>query len=258
MHGGPPQGFSVERKPGGFAKTTKTLKPGDRNFKAPDAGGRPDGGPHCGHARIGLFGGSFDPIHEGHVAIAAAAKRQFGLSRVLFMVARLSPFKSGSHASAADRLAMARLACAGDESLEVSDLEILREGPSFTIDTVEQLRARAPGEELHLIVGADSLLQFPRWRRAVELLHSTPVLVAPRGGVGIDILQKLDLQQFQREAGREFEWIEMPEHPASSTDLRAALAAGERSLPGLPRGVENYILQKELYKNGARPAGGLN
>src|SRR5262245_27543642 len=112
--------------------------------------------------RIGFFGGSFDPIHRGHLAVARAARDARGLDRVLLMVAARSPLKGESGAPAADRLAMARIACEGEERLEACDIELRRGGASYTVDTMRELRAEHPGAKLFLVLGSDSLLLFPR------------------------------------------------------------------------------------------------
>lgn len=133
--------------------------------------------------RIGLYGGSFNPIHLGHLLVAQAAREELGLSRVHFIPAAQSPFKPGQLlAPAAERLRLLRLALAGQTESEVDDQEIRRGGISYTIDTVRDYVSRFPGAQLACLIGADHVGQLPRWRDAVELARLTEFVVIPRPG----------------------------------------------------------------------------
>jgi len=206
--------------------------------------------------RLGLFGGSFDPIHFGHLAVARAARDELRLDRLLLMVAQVSPLKRRTSASGPDRLEMVRLALAepGADSarLEASELELRRPGPSFTIDTVSELRRAEPGAELVLVLGSDSLRELPRWRQARELLTSTTPIVAPREGVGREALGPLRDALGSELADRVAAgWLSMPEVPVSSTEVRRRLGVGE-SLAGLvPPAVISYISSHRLYRESA-------
>lgn len=206
--------------------------------------------PNAAAPSLGLFGGSFDPFHEGHLAIARAARDELSLDRVVLMVARMSPLKEQTGAPAADRLAMARLAAEGEAKIVVNDLELSRPGPSFTIDTVSELRAASPNTNIFLIVGSDSLAMFPKWREVRKLVTLADLVVAPRGGVGMEVLQNPEFLQIMD--GRKATWLRMAMHPASSTEIRERLASGAGGR-WLRPSVEQYILQKKLYqKPGAR------
>ena len=133
--------------------------------------------------KIGLFGGSFDPVHFGHLLVAQAAREELGLARVFFILAAQSPFKPGSQpAPATERLRLLRLALASDAAAEIDDQEIRRGGVSYTIDTVRQYRKNFPGAELFYLVGADQLAQLPNWREAPELARLVEFVVIPRPG----------------------------------------------------------------------------
>ncbi|HEY3854812.1 MAG TPA: nicotinate-nucleotide adenylyltransferase [Verrucomicrobiae bacterium] len=133
--------------------------------------------------KLGLFGGSFDPIHLGHLLVACAAREEAALDRIFFIPAAQSPFKaSATSASAEERLRLVRLALAGDASAEVDDSEVRRGGISFSIDTVRDYQKRFPGAELFYLIGADQTAQLHLWREANELARLAQFLVIPRPG----------------------------------------------------------------------------
>ncbi len=133
--------------------------------------------------KLGLFGGTFDPVHLGHLLVAQAACEEFGLDRLSFIPAAQSPFKPGSEpASAKARLQMLRLALAGQPRYEVDSQELTRGGVSYTIDTVRDYRRRCPDAQLFWLIGADHVAKLPLWRDAEELAASLEFLVIPRPG----------------------------------------------------------------------------
>jgi nicotinate-nucleotide adenylyltransferase len=132
---------------------------------------------------VGLFGGSFDPVHLGHLVVAQTAQEQLELDRVIFIPAAQSPFKPGqAPASAPDRLRLLRLALAGRVAWEVDDREIRRGGISYTIDTIREMAARFPGARLYYLIGADLASQLPKWRDAGELAARFEFIILPRPG----------------------------------------------------------------------------
>ncbi len=133
--------------------------------------------------RIGLFGGSFDPVHLGHLLVAQAAREELGLSRLCFIPAAQSPFKPESQpAPAQERLRLLRLALVGKSWCEIDEQELQRGGVSYTIDTVETFVRRYPGSELFYLIGADHVPQLPAWRRSHDLAVLAQFLVLPRPG----------------------------------------------------------------------------
>jgi nicotinate-nucleotide adenylyltransferase len=133
--------------------------------------------------RIGLFGGSFNPVHLGHLLVAQAAREELALARLFFIPAAQSPFKPGlAPAPAAMRLQLLRLALAGQTECELDDQEIRRGGISFTIDTVRDYARRFPGAELFCLIGADHVGQLPHWREADALARMVEFVVIPRPG----------------------------------------------------------------------------
>lgn len=195
-------------------------------------------------ARIGLLGGSFDPIHYGHLAIAEEARLALQLERVVFIPAAQQPFKQGQHAaSAEDRLAMARLACADNPAFEVSAIELERPGPSYTAVTLAALRERTHAE-LFLILGADSLADLPRWYHAQRVVELAQIVAVGRPGAPAEIEP---ITQALPGLASRLIWLNGPQLSISSTQLRERAAAG-RSLRYLaPDPVVDFILTHRPY-----------
>ncbi|MGQ0614655.1 MAG: nicotinate (nicotinamide) nucleotide adenylyltransferase [Planctomycetaceae bacterium] len=198
--------------------------------------------------RLGIFGGSFDPIHRGHLALLEAARKARTLERVFVVPAGRPPHKrDGSCAPFEDRLAMVRLALAGRTGVEPLDWEGLREGPSYTIDTVEELARREGGAGLELLVGADMLADLPRWHRAAELASLVTVVAFARPGTPLE----RSLAAFRAAfPGREPVLVPAPLLDISATEIRRRLGAGEAVRELLPPGVEAYARSKGLYGTG--------
>lgn len=198
-------------------------------------------------ARIGILGGTFDPIHIGHIELAEAVCRRLGLDKVIFIPACLPPHKLGQHyASAKDRLAMTELAVAGRARLEVSDMEIRRSGISYTIDTVRELRVLYPEEELYFIIGADSVAQLYTWHYIQEMLYMVVFVGAGRPGYA-GVMDEVR-RTLGEEAVERILLLDTPEIDVSSTEIRRRIASAE-SLEGLvPPAVEKYIYEHGLYR----------
>lgn len=189
--------------------------------------------------RLAIFGGTFDPIHNAHLAIARAAADSFRLDRVLLVPASHPPHKAGgAHAPYEDRVRMAELACAGEARFEVSRIE---EGArrSYSIDTIEKVRARiAPGDELFFIIGADAFAELQTWFRWRDVAAAVHFLVISRPG-----------HVYSPPAGVAMSRLDTVELRISSSEIRACLAAG-RKPSGVPDPVLSYIYEHGLY--GAR------
>lgn len=174
--------------------------------------------------RIGVLGGSFDPPHEGHLALARAAARQLGLDRVLLVPAWAPPHKPGGPTIPADRrLAMVRAAVQGDPLIGVSTIELDRQGTSYTAETLEQLAADHPGADLWFIMGADQLEGFAGWERPERIVELARLAVAWRPGAGDPAMDEL---AGPVAAGR-IDVVDMPEVAISSTEVRERLARGD-------------------------------
>ncbi|MGB7343110.1 MAG: nicotinate-nucleotide adenylyltransferase [Pirellulaceae bacterium] len=200
--------------------------------------------------RIGFFGGSFDPIHYGHLWIAEMAIEQLKLDEIRWIPAAQSPLKpSGPIASGEDRLQMVRLATAGATGHVVDDREIRRGEVSYTIDTVNDLLAESPDAEIVMVIGSDSLASMRQWHQPEELLQKAIPAVVQRGGeadIDFTVLRGLvDDDRIKRFA--EFV-IAMPEIELSSSELRERIASGKSIRFRMPRSVEAMIAAGGLYK----------
>ena len=197
--------------------------------------------------RWGLLGGSFDPIHAGHIHAAETALRIRGLAKVLLIPAASPPHKQdGCQASFDQRVAMAQLAVAGHPGLEVASLEGERSGPSYTVDTVEVILERHPGVELDLLVGADMLADLPGWHRAADLVELVTVVAFERPGEELDDA----VARFAAEFGRDgLVLVALDPVDTSATELRRALASGADLGPELSPEVHRYIRVKRLYES---------
>jgi nicotinate-nucleotide adenylyltransferase len=187
--------------------------------------------------RVGVFGGTFDPVHAGHVVVATETRAQLGLDRVLLVVAGDPWQKRGRVvASAADRLALAGVAVDGVDGVEASAIEIERNAPSVTADTLEALIA--PGRELFLVLGADAVANMGTWRRLDETRDLATVVVVERAG---------DVHSEPPGGGWRVERVSIPRLDISSTDLRDRLRDG-RPIDGLvPTKVVREIHRRGLY-----------
>jgi nicotinate-nucleotide adenylyltransferase len=196
----------------------------------------------------GLFGGSFDPVHAGHLHAAREARAAFGLERVLFAPAARPPHKPGVRlADGAHRVAMLELALSAEPAFEVWAGELDREGPSWTVDTVREL-ARENGEPPHLILGDDNLAGLPAWRDVEELLALARPIVVRRELEDDSVLETVAASLSPAAAERlRAGVLACPALEASATELRALLERGESAGDLLPPGVEAYAREHGLY-----------
>jgi nicotinate-nucleotide adenylyltransferase len=198
--------------------------------------------------RIGWLGGSFDPVHEGHLHIARAALEELELDRVLLVPAHQPPHKRDrTLAPGADRLALLEIACASDPRLQPHDIELRRGGLSYSYDTAEQLLRDLPaGSELFLIVGADMLADLPHWHRGAELARLVNVCPVERPGHDGDPPGLAEALGADTLAAIRERTLRPTPHPASSTAIREALGRGE-SPDWLLAGVGREIRRRGLY-----------
>jgi len=215
--------------------------------------------------KLGILGGTFNPIHYGHLAAAEEIRKRLTLDRVLFIPSFLPPHKQEEGVpSAEQRFAMVRLAIAGNPVFVPSDVEIKRGGRSFTIDTIESLRASYPDAELFFITGLDSFLDIQTWHGWERLLSLCCFVVLSRPGYRFIDLQKVGflkqesltldrldqgmLMHAEVRSGRFFICLEMiPLHDISSTDIRKRVSRRESIKYLLPEPVETYIIENKLY-----------
>lgn len=195
---------------------------------------------------LGIMGGTFDPIHIGHLQIACAVSQRLGLEQVMFIPAYIAPHKVGMNfAPAEDRYAMTELAIAPYKGFFVSDMEMKRSGVSYTIDTVRQLSKEHPDEQLYFIIGADSVAQLHTWHNIQELLELAIFVAAGRPGYeGVMEEAESHLGSIAR---KRIMLLDTPEYDVSSTEIRSRIKAG-LPLSGLVTAeVEKYIYEHGLY-----------
>jgi len=208
--------------------------------------------------RTGLFGGTFDPIHVGHLDVARAARKMLGLERVMLIPSHIPPHRAAPRASAAHRFAMAALAVAGEDGLEVSDLEMQSPQPSYTMNTLDRVNARGGVGfgEFVFVTGADAFADVTSWKGYPQLLDRCMFAVVSRPSRSVKDLpgrlpglasRMVDVDRGGLGAGMPVFLIDAPTAPVSSTDVRERVAAG-LSIAGLvPDAVAAHIGKHRLY-----------
>lgn len=193
--------------------------------------------------KIGILGGTFDPIHQGHLALARAAKKQFRLDKVLFIPAFIPPHKTSNRdlTPAPYRYRMVELAIREEPDFEISHAELDRPDISYTVDTLRALQKKYPKAELYLILGTDALRQFPTWHEPDEIRRLAGFLVAHR-----------EPEEALGTSEKGLKWIDMPVCPLSSSKIRQEIREGKSPGDALPEGVEDYIRRMKLY-SGSQP-----
>ena len=200
-----------------------------------------------------LIGGSFNPIHHGHLIVARAVAEQLECVRVAFIPSGNPPHKPGDDlADAADRLAMARLAIGDEPNCEVSDVEILRSGPSYTILTVEAYRrSLMPGQTLYWLIGSDTLTELHTWHRASELVNMCRIVTAVRPGfecLDLSVLESTLSPEQVRQLQADI--LPVPRIDISATSIRQRIATGRSIRYLVPDAVREYIERCGLYRHG--------
>jgi len=188
--------------------------------------------------RLGIFGGTFDPPHLGHLVAASDSAQALGLDRVLWIPSAVHPLKGGRVRTPPElRLEMVQAAVAGDPRFAADDLELRRSGPSYTVDTLRELRARAPDAELCFLTGADNLRELPLWREPHAIARLARLVVLSRAGEGVP-------------AGVEYpvELVRVTRVDVSATEVRRRVAAGETIRYLVPGAVREVIERERLYR----------
>lgn len=192
--------------------------------------------------RLGVFGGSFDPVHNGHVSVAALAREHLGLSSMLFVPAGVQPLKRNSVvASSAQRLTMLKLAVGDLHGARILRTELRRKGPSYTVDTVAELTEAYPGHEICLVIGSDNLADITAWHRYREILSRVRLCVAHRPGYAMRSPREL--------AGVRITCLPSPEWGVSSTMIRRMVREGHSCAGMVPEMVRGYIQRHGLYRS---------
>jgi nicotinate-nucleotide adenylyltransferase len=197
--------------------------------------------------RVGLLGGTFDPVHLGHLNLAEHMREKLGLSQVVLIPTCMPPHKNAPYrAPAQDRLEMCRIAAQSSGGIAVSDIEIERGGASYTIDTLTELHGMMPDAELCFIMGADMFLTLEQWRNFPGIAGLAELCAASRHSGETRLLEK-HAKKLAILYGARCHIEEIPVVDMSSTEIRSLIAQGKDVSAYLPRGVYEYILRRGLY-----------
>ena len=197
--------------------------------------------------RLGILGGTFDPVHRGHLALAHAALDELGLDEVLFLPAGQPWRKAGRMiASNEHRLAMLRRALEGEAAFRVSMMELERPGPSYTADTLEALRDDRPEDELFFLLGEDALMDLPNWARPQRILELARLAVVRRADTSAEALEETERRV--PGLGERVIWLKMPAVAVSATEIRERVREGQAIGGLVPATVEEYIRKQGLYR----------
>jgi nicotinate-nucleotide adenylyltransferase len=192
--------------------------------------------------RLGLYGGTFDPIHLGHLILAEACREACALDQVWFVVAGAPPHKPGGRTDVNHRLEMVHLAIAGNSAFEVSDVETRRPGPHYSVETLETIALERPEDDLYFLIGADSLVDLPHWRSPERILALSSLVVANRPG--FEPLP-IDLPPGAQPIHR----VTMPAISLASNEIRRRRLEGRSIRYQVPRAVEAYMDAHGLYRS---------
>jgi nicotinate-nucleotide adenylyltransferase len=205
--------------------------------------------------RVGVFGGAFDPVHYGHLILAEQCREQAALDQVWFVPAARHPFKSDPAGTPFERRAeMLRLAIAGNANFRVDEIENDRPGPSYTADTLAELRRLHPDAELHFLLGSDSLPDLPTWRSPERILANAALVIMERPGhppMSAEALR--NALGLPADPPLRMTVVDAPLIDLASREIRRRVAAGRSVRYMLPRAVEVYIDEKGLYRGGSSP-----
>lgn len=193
--------------------------------------------------RVGIFGGTFDPIHIGHLILAETCREACRLDKVLFVIAGEPPHKGKPRTSAKHRVEMVELAIAGHDAFEASEIELDRPGPHYSYETLERLAEERPGDELFFLIGADSLADLPGWRKPERICELASLVVVNRPGTPDEVLSSY----VPPEGSKPFYHVTMPDVGVASRDIRRRVAEGHSARYLVPRAVEVYFQEHRIY-----------
>jgi nicotinate-nucleotide adenylyltransferase len=202
--------------------------------------------------RVGIFGGTFDPIHLGHLAVARSIQSSLGLDNVIFIPAGQPWLKADTPVSRVkDRVQMLRLALARRRAFELSTIEADRPGPSYTVDTMETLQRQLGSDvALFFLLGSDALEDIPKWKEPQRLIQLCQLVAFARPGFGLPTMEALEAAM--PGVSQRVVFVEVPQVNIRATDIRRRIAEGRSIQRLVPRAVERYILEHGLYKAGSR------
>ena len=189
---------------------------------------------------IGMFGGSFNPPHNGHLIVCQAVLDQVGLDKIIFIPSAIPPHKLDMRLAPAEmRLEMVKLATVGNPGFDVSDIELRRGGTSYTVDTLKGLQQQHPDSQLHLLIGADNWVDFETWRMPDQIMQLAQIVVMTRPGFAIE--------RFAHRYGRRVRFGDVPNIGISGTMIRLNIKSGRSVKYLVPPQVEHFLDQHALY-----------
>lgn len=198
--------------------------------------------------KIGIMGGTFDPIHNGHIAIAKRAYEQFGLDKVLFIPSGISYLKKDKNVSSSDiRFKMVELSIMDYPYFEASTIEIERAGDTYTFETLQELKSLYPDSMLYFILGADSLLYIDKWYKPEIIFENCTLICAVRDDADINVI-KAKGRELEK-SGARILYLDIEAIDISSTKIREAVKLNNSISSFVPKSVEEYILQEHLYED---------
>ena len=196
---------------------------------------------------VAIFGGSFNPVHNGHIALAQRMKEAFSLDEVIIIPTFETPLKDNTPmVSSCHRFNMLTLAFAGIDFVTISDIEIIRKGKSYTVDTLSELSKAYSNDKLHFIVGADAFVQLPQWRSPEEIFKLAKVLTIARDALDFEILQSKE-EEYKLKYNAECGILNEPVSDISSTKVRNLIKEGKSTEGFLPTVVAEYIKEQGFY-----------
>jgi nicotinate-nucleotide adenylyltransferase len=199
--------------------------------------------------KIGVFGGTFDPVHLGHLVLAGECRRQVGLDEIWFVPSAHHPFKPDQHVSSfADRVAMLRLALEVREGYRVCEIERELPAPTYTANTLEALGSRYPGNDWYFLMGADALAELPLWHEPARIVARATLVVMGRPGTPAIKAEQLRTNlKLEPEDLVRLQWVDVPPVDIASREIRRRVRAGEPIHAMAPLAVEDYIRRHNLY-----------
>lgn len=200
-------------------------------------------------SRIGIMGGTFNPIHQGHLMLAQKAYEQFGLDKILVIPNKLPAYKDRDELlDSRQRSRMVQLAIADYPYMEFSDMELTRSGPTYTIDTLQTLKQEYPEDNFYFILGGDSLTDLHKWRAYQEILTLAIILCARRNDADVPELERIKQRLEAEVTEAQIYIMDTPMMNISSTEIREQLQSGKKSPQGIPEAVLSFIQEHELYQ----------
>ena len=191
--------------------------------------------------KIGVFGGTYNPPHTGHLIVAEHVRARYALNKILFVPSYISPHKrEGEEALSRHRFIMTSLAVKGNDLFDCSDIEVTKTGPSYTVDTLSDLRSRYPQDQLFVIVGSDNYRDFHTWKDPEKILTMATLIVMSRPGFPVEVNERIPSDNIQ--------FSVVPDIGISSTDIRNKVHRGQPIRYLVPDAVQEYIVQNNLYK----------